>query len=80
MSQIVPGTYPRADDLRNVTQEGKTITGDVSLMDDSSKTGTKNMHLTITLKEAFDGKKVQAELQDDGGRKEPIQFVREKDR
>ena len=66
-------------DLRNVRHEGKTITGDVSLIDDSSKTGAKEMHLTITLKEAFGGERVHAELQDEGGTKEPIEFVREKD-
>jgi hypothetical protein len=65
-------------DLRNVRHEGKTIAGDVSLIDGSSKTGAKNMHLTITLKEAFDGERVQAELQADGGTKQPIEFVRQK--
>ena len=62
----------------NMRHEGKTITGDVSVIDGSSKTGTQDMHLTITLKEAFDGDKVQAEVYYGDGEKKPIVFVREK--
>ena len=64
--------------LTNVRHEGKMITGDVSVIDRSSKTDTKDMHLTITLKEAFDGDRVQAEVQEGSSEKQPIVFVREK--
>jgi len=64
--------------LTNVRHEGKTITGDLSVGVGSSKTGTKDMHLTITLKEAFEGDRVRAEGQEGDGEKQPIVFVRGK--
>ena len=84
---ILDPTHPRdlskgkSYDLRNVRHEAKTITGDVTVKDYSSKTGTnKDLHLTISLKEAFDGDRVRAEVNFGEGEKEPIVFVREKDR
>lgn len=67
-------------DFSNMRHEGKTITGDVSVIDGSSKTGRQDIHLTITLKEAFDGDRVQAEVQEGDGEKRPVVFVRNKDR
>ena len=81
---ILAPKYPRdlpkglGYNVSNMRHEGKTITGDVSMIDGSSKTGTQDMHLTITLKEAFDGDNVQAEVQYGDGEKKPIEFVREK--
>jgi len=64
--------------LGNVRHEGKTIKADVSVIDGSSTTGTKDMHLTITLKETLKGDEVQAEVQEGNGEKQPIVFVCEK--
>jgi hypothetical protein len=64
--------------LSNVKHSGKTITGDVSVIDGSSKTGTKEMHLTITLEGPFEGDRVRADVQEGNGRKQPFVFVREK--
>ena len=63
--------------LNNLTQEEKTVKGDVSVVDGSSTTGTKDMRLTITLKESFEGDRVRAEVQEGNGEKRPIVFVRE---
>jgi len=63
-------------DLSNLTHENGTIKCDLSVIDESSKTKTKDLRLTITLKEVFKGDKVQAELQEGDAKKQPILFER----
>jgi hypothetical protein len=82
---VLDAVYPRdlskgvGYGLRNVRHEGKTITGDVSVWDYSSTPRTKEIHLTILLKDGFEGERVLAEmLQEGSDTKVQIVFVREK--
>ena len=64
--------------LINVRHEGKKITGEVSVIDGSSKTGTRDMHLTITLKESFNGDRVRADVQVGHAQGQAVVFSRQK--
>jgi len=63
-------------DLKNLAHENKTIQGKVSLIDVSSKTKTKDLNLTITLKAELRGGKVEAEIQEGDAEKQSIVFER----
>jgi hypothetical protein len=62
--------------FRNLTQSGKTITGDVLLVDESSPTKEKNLHLSIVLKGEFAGGSLEAEVQEGSAEKETFFFQR----
>jgi hypothetical protein len=69
-------SHGRSYELENVAHDGRTVTGDVSVIDESSRTKTRRFRLTITLAGTFSGDRVPAELQVGGGEKEAIVFFR----
>jgi hypothetical protein len=61
--------------LNKLKQTDKVIKCDVCVIDESSKTKERVMHLEITLKDTFKGNKVQAEIREEGNaQSQPIIF------
>jgi hypothetical protein len=80
---ILDPRYPRnlskgiGYDLKNLNCQDKNVRCDVTLIDESSATGTLDMHFIILLKGTFDGDSLPAEFQEGAGTKEAIIFSKE---
>jgi hypothetical protein len=63
-------------DLKDLVQEGKTLTCKATVVDESAKTKTKDLRFTITLKGEFKSNAVEAEVQDGAAAKTSATFTR----